>query len=218
MTLFLVLLVLAQAGFAAEKPSKYTALKALKTAAEIVPQNVRNQLIKIEGQEGRLHPQVWQVTFFDTSASMDQRVVTVSRGEILTDEEPFALLDNVNLSSCIDLHDVKLDSKQVIDGIHRLCYENRLPLYIMDITLEKSQKGKVTPLWVCVLKNARGNEFGIVKVSAKSGKILETEDVTLTADSKLRAEKSFGQKTADTFLGIGADMEQFFTGKRTVDN
>jgi hypothetical protein len=88
----------------------------------------------------------------------------------------------------------------------------------MDVTLEKLQHGNVTPLWECVLKNARDNEVGTIWVSAKTGKILKTDGVELTADSKLRAEKSFGQSFSDTFLGLGGNMQEFFTGERTVDN
>lgn len=215
--LLFVVVACVNVSFAAEKASQYSAMKALKVAANSMPQNVRNQLIRITGEHGSLHPVTWQVVFYDDSASMDMRVVTVSRGEILTNEEPWAMLENINLSSCMNLHDIKLDSKDVISVIHKLCYENKIPVYFMDVRLEKLQKGNVTPLWECVLKNARNNTIGTIWVSAKTGKILETEDIELTPDSKLRAEKSFGQSFVDSFLGLGGNMEEFFTGERTVD-
>ncbi len=215
--LLLIVLVCANVSFGAEKASQYSALKALKIAANTVPQNVRNQLVRIVGEEGRLHPVTWNVVFYDDSADMDMRVITITRGEILTNEQPWAMLEQVNLSTCMNLRDVKLDSKDVINTIHKLCYENKIPVYIMDARLEKLQQGNVTPLWECVLKNARNNTIGTIWVSAKTGKILKTEDLELTPESKLRAEKSFGQGFVDTFLGLGGNMEEFFTGERTVD-
>lgn len=216
--LFLILIICANAAFAAEKASQYSALKALKVAANSVPQNVRNQLVRIVGEEGKLHPVTWQVVFYDDSASMDMRVITVSRGEILTNEDPLSIFESTNLSACINLSDIKLDSKDVVNTIHKLAYENKIPVYAMDVRLEKLQHGNVTPLWEIVLKNARDNEVGTIWVSAKSGKILKTDGVELTPESKLRAEKSFGQSFTDTFLGLGGNMQEFFTGERTVDN
>ena len=216
--MLLIVLTCVTVSQAAEKASQYTALKALKVAANTVPQNVRNQLVRIVGENGSLHPSTWQVVFYDPSADMDLRIITVSRGEIVTNEEPWAMLENVNLSSCMNLRDVKLDSKEVINGVHKLCYENKIPVYFMDVRLAKLQKGNVTPLWECVIKNARNNSLGTIWISAKTGKILQTEDIELTPQSKLRAEKSFGQSFVDSFLGLGANMEEFFTGDRTVDN
>lgn len=37
------------------------------------------------------------------------------------------------------------------------------------------------------------------------------------ASKKTRKPKSFGDEVEQTFLGIGGDLEEFFTGKRTVD-
>jgi hypothetical protein len=216
--LLLVLFVCANASFAAEKASQYSALKALKTASATVPQNVQNQVVRITGENGSLHPITWQIYYYDQSADMDLRVITVSRGEVITNEEPWAVFDNVNLASCINLRDVKLDSKQVINVIHKLCYENKIGVWFIDCTLEKLQKGSVTPLWELVLKNRRNNAIGTIWVSAKTGKILKTEDLELTPESKLRAEKGFGQSFVDTFLGIGGKIEEGITGERTVDD
>ena len=216
--LLLIVVVCANVSFAAEKASQYSAMKALKVAANAVPQNVRNQLVRIVGEEGRLHPMTWQVVFYDDSASMDMRIITISRGEVLTNETPWSMLEQTNLAGCMNLRDIKLDSKDVINTVHKLCYENKIPVYVMDARLEKLQHGNVTPLWECVLKNARDNVIGTIWVSAKTGKILKTEDIELTPESKLRAEKSFGQSFVDSFLGLGGNMEEFFTGERTVDN
>ena len=216
--LLLIVVVCANVSFAAEKASQYSAMKALKVAANAVPQNVRNQLVRIVGEEGRLHPMTWQVVFYDDSASMDMRIITISRGEVLTNETPWSMLEQTNLAGCMNLRDIKLDSKDVINTVHKLCYENKIPVYVMDARLEKLQHGNVTPLWECVLKNARDNVIGTIWVSAKTGKILKTEDIELTPESKLRAEKSFGQSFVDSFLSLGGNMEEFFTGERTVDN
>ena len=203
--------------FAAEKSENYSALKAYKTAATAVPKAVATQLVRIVGENGKLHPLEWTVTFYDPSAAMDMRVVKVSRNEVLETDEPFAIFEQTNVGTCLNLQDIRLDSKDVINAIHRLCYDNKLPLYVVDIQLTKRQSGNVTPLWICTLKNSRNNEFGKISVSARTGKILETEGIVLTSDSRLRAEKSFGANVRDSVLGMGADMEQFFTGKRTVD-
>jgi len=216
--LILTLLILAGTAHAAEKASQYSALKALKTAANSMPQNIRGQVVRIVGEHGSLHPITWQVVFYDPTADMDMRIITVSRGEVLTNEEPWAMLENLNPSSCMNLRDIKLDSKDVINVVHKLAYENKIPLYFMDVRLEKLQDANVTPLWECVLKNARNNTLGTLWVSAKTGKILKSEDLVLTPESKLRAEKSFGQSFVDSFLGLGGNMEEFFTGDRTVDN
>ncbi|MBV9464233.1 MAG: hypothetical protein JO317_08405 [Verrucomicrobiae bacterium] len=204
-------------AFNARAEERYSAFDALQQASRVVPRSAVHNVVRVEGINGHVQPKQWKITYFDESSPRDTRVVTVAKDEVLKIDQPLAILSGADEDEVMNLNDVKLDSTTVVNAVHRLCYDNKLPLYYMDAVLEKPQGGMVTPLWVCHLKNARQNEFGAIKVSAKTGKILETEGVVLSANSKLRAEKSFGASIRDTFLGIGGKIEQWFSGERTVD-
>ncbi len=54
---------------------------------------------------------------------------------------------------------------------------------------------------------AKGSGSGAKQTSGKNGQ----------KSKKTSKSKSFGNEVEKTFLGIGGDLEEFFTGKRTVD-
>ncbi|PTY03593.1 hypothetical protein DB346_06910 [Verrucomicrobia bacterium LW23] len=68
-------------------------------------------------------------------------------------------------------------------------------------------------IWRVELLQAR-KTMGYVYVSPRTASVVRYESSDVVSQAKTR---QFANEVKETFLNIGGDMEQFFTGKRTVD-
>jgi hypothetical protein len=87
--------------------------------------------------------------------------------------------------------------------------KNQVEFDSINVVLRRLEMSKA-PVWRVELVQ-KGKSRGFIYTDAENGTLTE-----YAAKAK-EDSKDLGQEVEDTFRGIGADLEEFFTGKRTVD-
>ncbi|MCC7518795.1 MAG: hypothetical protein IT578_06380 [Verrucomicrobiae bacterium] len=217
--LLLALFVLSSlAAFAAPADKPLTAFETLALARKQLGEAVGTNLLSMRCENAKLRPRYWWIRFFDASLFLKVRAVQMIGPEMVRNVEPANIFDGGDQRFVIRREELKYDSEKCILFIERCARESGVPLHSLDILLEKPHEGETSPLWTFEWFDEKRDRLGTMKISATTGKIIEIVDLKIKSPRYQDAtRKSLGENVEDTFLGIGADMEEFFTGKRTVD-
>ncbi|MBI4028381.1 MAG: hypothetical protein HY360_25575 [Verrucomicrobia bacterium] len=229
LTLFLNSTLAGQGGKAAKRSEKSagktapvekspTAFEALKIARQQLGDRIGANLLSIESENGKLRPRYWWLRFYDDQVFLRLRAVQMIGAEMVRNVEPGNPFDGGS-SKCIILPDsLKYDSEKCIAFMEKAASENNIPLHSLNMKLYKPYPGESNPLWFFEWFDDKLDSLGSITISATSGKVTEIVDLKIKTN-RLRpvAKRSASQEMEDTFLGIGGELEEFFTGKRTVD-
>ncbi len=204
---------------AAEKSSEkhLTAFKTLEIAQKQLGES-GHQLLQMESKYAKLKPLFWWIRFYDPKLFLKVRAVHMIGSEMVQNIEPGNPFDGGDEEFVIERDLLKYDSDKCIKFMERAAKENNIPLFSMNILLEKPHPGESNPIWTFEWFDEQNRSLGIIRVSATTGRVTEIIGLKIKTH-KLEgvAKKTMSQDVEDTFLGIGGDLEQFFTGKRTVD-
>jgi hypothetical protein len=182
-------------------------------------------LLRMESDHAKLRPRQWWIRFYDEKPLLKVRAIHIIGPEIMKNTEPGNPFDRGDVEHIIRPEQLKYDSEKCIAFIEKAARENSIPLHSLNIRLEKPYPGESNPIWFFEWFDEKDKSLGKINISATTGKITEIVGLKLK-DKKFESvsKKTTSQKGADfggevegTFLGIGADLEEFFTGNRTVD-
>jgi hypothetical protein len=207
-----------QGANAGSKP--LSAYKSLKAAQKLLGEKNAQYVLSIESEYSKLQPRYWWIRFYDESLFFKIRSVQMIGPEMLRNIEPGNPFDGGNVNYAINAKDLnpKYDSDRCINWIEKVAKENKVPLHSLKIKLEKPYPGESNPVWNFDWLNDKEESLGIMKISAASGKVLEVVGLKLKSKRfSSVSKKTGGQEVEDTFVGIGADLEEFFSGERTLD-
>ena len=195
-----------------------TAFETLQIAQKQLGERSGKHLLRIETENAKLKPRFWWIRFYDDSLFFKARVVQMIGPEMMKNVEPANPFDGGNVEYVISPDQLKYDSDKVINFIERAAKENKIPLHSINLRLEKPHPGESNPIWYSEWFSENRKSLGKLNVSATTGKVTEVIGLKIK-DPRFAgvSKKSFPENVEDTFLGIGADLEEFFTGKRTVD-
>ncbi|HSI83739.1 MAG: hypothetical protein ACAI35_25070 [Candidatus Methylacidiphilales bacterium] len=195
------------------QPPVYNALLEAHDAARVVidPPH-RNDVLTIMGYGGVRSVDRWMFVYYDPSVSSHGRAVVVSRGKI----ERVQPVDSRNTyprdmsfsPANVTLKEPPaiLRSAAVLARRKGIEYDNTRML------LRRSVDG-TSLVWRVELLSAR-KSMGYVYVSPRTASVVRFENSELVAQQK---GKQFVRDVQGTFMNMGGELEQFFTGKRTVD-
>jgi hypothetical protein len=222
MKILLSLLVLASAlligpGALADTQGM-SAQKALDVAKDGVDPSLRSHIVSIYGTGSPAGIGTWWVIFYDPSVASHGRAVRVENGQIVrTYEAKGGVVYGDTLTfrpAQVSGAGKALAAAQDYAAQHSLAYDNVRAL------LRQSADGG--PLrWRIQLLDAERSR-GFVFVDAGSGTFAmysppATHHSSGSGDSVEASANAAGNDIKNTFLGIGGDLQQFFTGERTVD-
>jgi hypothetical protein len=218
---------LASASFASDEKEAYQAAKG------VVPENQKTHVLSFFGKGTLQDISVWYVKFYDTSAKSDARVVVVENGKVVRFNAAEDQ-DNDDVRLTFDPSQYRVSSQAALKAASKYAQESVLPSDAVRIYLNRPAIGRA-PVWTVELLY-EGRSQGYIYANDKTGAFAgyrpptsgkkSSERASSTSKSKSKSEsgssssseKSFGEEVEDTFLGIGGDLEEFFTGERTVDD
>jgi hypothetical protein len=175
-------------------------------------------LLEVECVNAKLRPRYWWIRFYDDSLFLKVRAVQMIGPEMIRNMEPANPFAGGNVDYIISPESLKYDSDRCIAFIERAAKENNIPLHSLNIRLKKPHPGESNPIWYFEWFDEKGDSLGKLNISATTGRVTEVVGLKIK-DPKFGgvSRKKVGEEIEETFLGIGADLEEFFTGKRTVD-
>ncbi len=195
-----------------------TAFETLKTARKQLGDRIGANLLSMESDHAKLRPRFWWLRFYDDQLFLKLRAIMIIGPEIIRNVEPGNIFDGGDKRYIIEPDLLKVDSDKCIAFMEKAARENNIPLYSRDVRLEKPHTEETNPIWYFTWHDEKGGTLGKISISATTAKVIEIVGLRIkTPRFQSVARKTAGQEVEDTFLGIGGDMEEFFTGKRTVD-
>ncbi len=213
---FLIIILSLNALHAADKP--LTAFEVLKMVDKQLGDPVGKNLLRMEAEYAKLRPREWWIRYYDASLSLKVRAIRVIGSEINRNVEPGNIFDGGNVEYVIQPDQLKYDSEKCIAFMEKAARENNIPLHSLHMRLEKPFPGESNPIWHFEWLDAREDSLGKISVSATTGKVTEIVGLKIREKRFQGVSKTtFPQDVEETFLGIGGDMEEFFTGERTID-
>jgi hypothetical protein len=192
--------------------------QAFQTAKEAVSADLRNKVVSVYGMGTPSMIEKWYIIFYDPSVASHGRAVLVENNQIT---KTYPANGGTTYSSSLTFDPSRITSEgpalsaaQGYAAKHDIAYDSVHALL--------KQNGANKPFrWRVELLDA-GKSRGYVYVSA-----LDDTVALYTPASSVRKSSStgsssdsvegFGNDVKHTFLGIGGDLQQFFTGERTVD-
>jgi hypothetical protein len=219
----LLLAVLLFAGTARAQDTS-SVNQAFAVARKSVSPEMQTRVVSVYGLGAPDAIQKWYVIFYDPSVPSHGHAVLVQNGQIV---KSYPAQGGVTYSgrltfdpSRITAEEPALNAAQNYASKHNIAYTSVRAL-LKQTSLEKPLR------WRIELMNSTTSE-GFVLVNAEDDSVAAyvphdaathhassgggTPDGGVAGDAE-----QFGNDVKNTFLGIGGDLQEFFTGERTVD-
>lgn len=195
-----------------------TAQQAFNVAQDGVDQELRGRVISVYGTGSPAAIDTWWVIFYDPSVPSHGRAVRVENNQIVRSYEAkggVIYADTLTFSPS-DIHGAGKALRVAEDyaARHSLPYDHVRALLRLT-SHDQNLRWRVQLL-------DGGVSRGFVFVSAEDGTFAHYEPSAhahasgSTGDSVSDSAQAAGNDIKNTFLGIGGDLQQFFTGENTI--
>jgi hypothetical protein len=190
---------------------------AFQIARQAVQPAAQDQVVSVYGIGTPSAIQKWYIIFFDASVPSHGRAVLVENNQIT---KTYAANGGVTYSSSLTFDPSRISSElpaltaaQNYAAKHAIGYDS--------VTALLHQTSANKPFrWKIGLIDA-GKKQGYVYVNALDDTVADYEGASAEKKSSSASSdnsvEGFGNNVKNTFLGIGGDLQEFFTGERTVD-
>jgi len=191
--------------------------QAFQIARTAVKPDVQTKVVSLYGLGTPATIQKWYIIFYDPVVPSHGRAVLVENNQIVkTYPANGGVTYSADLTfdpSHITSEGPALSAAQGYAAKHHIAYDS--------VTALLKQTGVNKPFrWKVGLVHD-GKKLGYVMVNALDDTVADytppTTDKNGSASSSDDDSKGFFNKVQKTFLGIGGDLQEFFTGERTVD-
>jgi hypothetical protein len=197
---------------------------AVQTAQKAVGTALQNKVVSVYGLGTPAEIQKWYIIFYDPSVPSHGRAVLVQNGQIVkTYDAQGGVTYAARLTfdpSRITAEQPALNAAQNYASKHNIAYDSVRALL--------KQTSTAKPLrWRIQLMDA-GKSCGYVLINPTDDAVVAYLSPSSSSastgsgggggtGSAATDAQDFGNDVKNTFLGIGGDLQQFFTGERTVD-
>jgi hypothetical protein len=184
----------------------------VQQAQEAVDASLRKEvlMVKVQGPAGA--PNVWTVYFYDASLQNKTRMARVVDGKL----EQLGPAEHKQVAKSERVFDpdlVKVSYDQAWGAVKAKAQEKAMTFDAVNAYLYRKVPGE-SPVWEFELRQA-GASRGIFELDSNG--VFASYQEARPAAVKKGGAAGFFQDVERTFLGIGGDLEEFFTGDRTVD-
>jgi hypothetical protein len=196
-----------------------SATQALTVAQGGVDPTLRDRIVSIYGTGLPAAIQDWYVIFYDPSVTSHGRVVLVENGQVTRTYEANG---GVVYSDALTYHASQvtdegpaLTATQNYAAQHAIAYDHVRALLRLTSSSPSFR-------WRVEMMDGPANK-GFVFVNTSDGAFAmyspagSQPSTTGTGGGVIGDAKKAGDDIKNTFLGIGGDLQEFFTGERTVD-
>jgi hypothetical protein len=206
-----VLAVTLTAG-AASAQTTNTVGGAFQVARAAVKPELQTKVVSVYGTGSTAAIDTWYIIFYDPAVASHGRAVMVANGKIA---KTYAANGGVTYAkdltfdpSHITSEAPALTAAQSYAAKHKITYD-AVHALLRETALNKPFRWRVELLH-------EGHSRGFVYVNALDDSVASYESPS-TQKKSTSDSGDFGDQVKNTFLGIGGDLQEFFTGERTVD-
>jgi hypothetical protein len=192
---------------------------AFQIARSSVSPGLQTKVVSVYGIGTPAVIEKWYIIFYDPSVPSHGRAVQVENGKIL---KSYDAQGGVTYSSKLTFDPSRITSEQpALNAAQNYAAKHNIAYDGVRALLKQTSLSKPFR-WRIELMDA-GHNRGFVMVNAVDDSVAtyvapapphETGSGTGSAATDAQ---DFGNDVKNTFLGIGGDLQQFFTGERTVD-
>jgi len=221
-----------------------TAYQALRALGVERDQTLLKSVIEVKGRTGVPQPGAWTVVIDDPKARGGVREIEVSRGKVVSERTPLKGYSGVSTETFMDFKKLNLDSQGAFTLAEEEAKKARVSFDSVDYLLRRDEANG-SPLWVLQLLDADQRGVATLTIAADTGTVLSREFKPIVAGDEERAtarkpreqktrsrrveretveenrssgqRKHLGYRIERRFHRIGGSLQEFFTGRRTVD-
>ena len=190
---------------------------AFQTAKSAVNPALQNKVVSVYGIGSPNVIQKWYIIFYDPSVASHGRAVLVENHQI---SKTYPANGGVTYSSSLTFDPSRitsegpaLDAAQGYAAKHNITYDSVTAL-LHQTSANKPFRWKIGLI-------DEGQKKGYVYVNALDDSVASYETPSAekhsTSGGSDNTAEGFANDVKNTFLGIGGDLQEFFTGERTVD-
>ena len=216
---FLCLIITALAAVlipgAAWAQNSSTVSDAFQTARQAVSPAVQTQVVSVYGIGTPSAIQKWYIIFYDPTVASHGRAVLVENNQIT---KTYAANGGTTYSAALTFDPSRITSEApALSAAAGYATKHEITYDSVRVLLKQTSANKPFR-WRVELLDV-GQSKGYVYVNALDDTVAAysspSSDPKSSSDDKTAA--GFANDVKHTFLGIGGDLEEFFTGERTVD-
>ncbi len=229
---FLALLFLPLAAFGRD-----TAYQALRTMGAARDQSLLNRVIEVKGRSGIPQPSTWIIILDDPLARGGVREIEVSNSHIVSERTPVKAYSGTSDDLVMNFRKLNLDSEGAFAVAENVARNAHVGFDTVDYVL-RCDSANVAPTWSLQLLDDKQHSVGSVVVSADTGAVVKSSfgasgprfgaksDQSYSRPQKAEATQdddeyarthNLGHRIDRSLRRAGATMEEFFTGRRTLD-
>jgi len=198
-----------------------SAVNAVDIAKDGVDASLRDRVVSIYGTGSPAAIQTWWVIFYDPSVPSHGRAVKVENGQVVRSYEAkggVIYSDTLTFPRTqVTGTESALIVAQDYAAQHALAYDN-VRVLLRTTTANPAFR------WRIQLLDGKTSR-GFVYVNAQDGTFalysppdsVPSKDTAASTGGVAGDVQKAGKEVKNTFLGIGGDLQEFFTGERTVD-
>jgi hypothetical protein len=196
-----------------------TVTEAFQTARQAMNPEIQTKVVSLYGVGTSAAIQKWYIIFYDSSVPTHGRAVLVENNQIV---KTYAANGGTTYSANLTFDPSRITSEgpvlsaaQAYAAKHNIAYDSVHAL-LKQTSVDKPFRWRVELI-------QSGQSRGFVYVNALDDSVASyspSSTGTGSVSSKSSSDdsaKGFSRNVQKTFLGIGGDLEEFFTGERTVD-
>ena len=186
---------------------------AFQVARAAVKPELQTKVVSVYGTGTAGAIDKWYIIFYDPAVASHGRAVLVENGKI---SKTYVANGGVTYSkdltfdpSRITTEGPALSAAQSYAAKRKITYD-AVHALLKETALNKPFRWRVELLH-------EGHSRGFVYVNALDDSVASYESPSAQKKSSSSDSGGFGDDVKNTFLGIGGDLQEFFTGERTVD-
>ena len=187
---------------------------AYDVAKQQVVEQYRTHVLSIYGKGTPTTIDTWYVKFYDPESAEKARVAVVQNGKVVRFHPAEGATPNDD-SRSFDPSQNKVGVKTALDSAAKYAKDNLIQYDATRVYLHRTEMGKA-PVWYVELLQGTKSLGRVYTGPDGAFASYKTPEAAASETAEHRAT-GVGQDVKNTFLGIGGDLEEFFTGERTVD-
>jgi hypothetical protein len=193
--------------------------QAFQTARQAVKPDIQTKVVSLYGVGTPGAIQKWYIIFYDPTVPSHGRAVLVQNDKIT---KTYPANGGAIYSAELTFDPSRITSEgPALSAAHSYAARHDIAYDSVHALLKQAGVNKPFRWRVELLRN--GKSRGYVYVNALDDAVASysspspAKSPSAASDSSDSSAEGFGNDVKKTFLGIGGDLEEFFTGDRTVD-
>jgi len=205
--------VVISGGARAESPG--TVGSAFEIARAVVRPDLQTKVVSVYGIGSPSTIEKWYIIFYDPAVPSHGRAVLVENGQVT---KTYPANGGVTYSADLTFDPSRITSEgPALGAAQGYAARHNLPYDSVRVLLKQLSANKPFRWRIELLES--GTSRGYVYVNALDDSVAYYTGPSSgkSSSSSDNALAGFGNDVKKTFLGIGGDLQEFFTGQRTVD-